>query len=256
MGSVPQRLVGRVKPLVPLTVKRMLKRRVPRRYHGLFDPDWHRRTIGYVEEWDEHGQAQLDYLTGQGLEPHHRLLDVGCGPLRGGVHFIRYLETGHYVGVDKNAAVLEAAREAELPRYGLEDREPTLVAMENFDFPSLGRTFDYAWAQSVFTHLPLNSIIRCLMNVERVLVDGGRFYATFYENERGKFNLDPIRQSAQVTSYFDRDSYHYDVGAFEWICRGTSLTVRYLGGWNNPRNQKVLLFTKARVTVVPAAPPS
>jgi len=160
------------------------------------------------------------------------------------VHFIRYLDPGHYFGVDKNEQVLEAARDEELERYGLQQRRPTLVAMENFDFPSLGRTFDYAWAQSVFTHLPLNSIIRCVMNIERVLVEGGRFYATFYENERGKLDLDPIRQSEQVTSYFDQDAYHYDFAAFEWICEGTSLTVRYLGGWNNPRNQKMLLFTK------------
>jgi hypothetical protein len=96
----------------------------------------------------------------------------------------------------------------------------------------------------VFTHLPVNSIVRCLMNVERVLEPGGRFFATFYENEQGKRNLEPIRQSPQVVSYFDRDSYHYDVGTFEWACAGTSLTVEYLGGWNNPRNQKVLLFEK------------
>ena len=237
-------LLVKVKPLVPLAVKRGLKRRIPSRYHHYFDPDWHRRTIGYVEEWEEHGQAQLDYLVGQGLEPHHYLLDIGCGPLRGGVHFIRYLEPGHYFGVEKNAAVLATAERVELPRYGLEDKRPTLRADENFDFASLGRTFDYAWAQSVFTHLPVNSIIRCLMNVERALVDGGKFLATFYENEHGKRNLEPIRQSPQVVSYFDRDSYHYDVGAFEWICAGTSLAVRYLGGWNNPRNQKVLLFKK------------
>ena len=239
-----QNLLTKVKPYVPMTVKRTVKRRIPTRYHKYFDPDWHRRTIGYVEEWERHGQAQFDYLVGRGLQPHHYLLDVGCGPLRGGVHFIGYLEAGHYFGVEKNAAVLEAAREQELGRYGLRDKRPVLVAMENFDFPSLGQSFDYAWAQSVFTHLPLNSIIRCVMNIERVLVPGGKFYATFYENERGKFDLDPIRQSPQVTSYFDEDSYHYELGAFEWICEGTSLEVTYLGGWNNPRNQKVLVFTK------------
>ena len=239
-----QNLLTKAKPFVPLTVKRTMKRRIPTRYHKYFDPDWPRRTIGYVEEWERHGQGQFDYLMSQGLQPRHYLLDVGCGPLRGGVHFIRYLEPGHYFGVEKNAAVLEAAREQELPRYGLQEKGPTLVAMENFDFPSLGQSFDYAWAQSVFTHLPLNSIIRCVMNIERVLVDGGKFYATFYENDRGKFNLDPIRQSPQVTSHFDEDSFHYDFGSFEWICEGTSLRVAYLGGWNNPRNQKVVVFTK------------
>lgn len=242
---LPRNVIQSVKPLIPLPVKQTLRRRIPARYRHYFDPDWHRRTIGYVEEWDRHGQAQFDYLVGEGLEPRHHLLDVGCGPLRGGVHFIRYLDPGHYVGVDKNAPVLDAARNVELPRYGLQDRGPTLVAMESFDFPSLRRAFDYAWAQSVFTHLPLNSIIRCLMQIEKVLVPGGRFYATFYENERGKFNLDPIRQSPQVTSYFDRDSYHYDFGTFEWICAGTSLEAEYLGGWGNPRNQKMLLFAKA-----------
>ena len=244
MEQVVQKIATRVKPLVPLQVKRTVKRRMPARYWRLFDPDWHRRAIGFVEEWDVHGPRQLEYLQKQGLEPHHSFLDVGCGPLRGGVHFIRYLETGQYVGVDKNAAVLETAREVELPRYDLVPKRPTLVAMENFAFQTLGRSFDYAWAQSVFTHLPLNNIIRCLMNIEQVLAPGGKFYVTFYENERGKRNLDPIRQSEQVTSYFDEDSFHYDVGTFEWICEGTELEARYLGGWNNPRNQKVIVFTR------------
>ena len=239
-----QNLLVKVKPYVPVSVKRTVRRHVPSRYYRYFDPEWHRRTIGYVEEWEQHGQAQFDYLKAQGLEPHHSFLDIGCGPLRGGVHFIRYLDTGNYYGVEKNEAVLETAREVELPRYDLVGKQPTLRADEWFEFEALGRSFDYAWAQSVFTHLPVNSIIRCLMNVDKVLVDGGRFYATFYENEQGKRNLEPIRQSPQVVSYFDRDSYHYDVGTFEWICAGTSLRVEYLGGWNNPRNQKVLLFTK------------
>lgn len=244
MADAVQNLLVKVKPLVPVALKRGVKRHIPSRYYRYFDPDWHRRTIGYVEEWEQHGQAQVDYLTGQGLQPQHYLLDIGCGPLRGGIHFVRYLETGHYYGVDKNAGVLEMAEEVELRRHGLVEKQPTLRADESFDFPSLGQTFDYAWAQSVFTHLPVNSIIRCVMNAEKVLAPGGRFYATFYENEQGKRNLDPIRQSPQVVSHFDRDSYHYDFATFEWICAGTSLSVRYLGGWNNPRNQKVLLFTK------------
>ena len=237
-------LLQKVKPYVPVSVKRTVRRHVPARYYRYFDPEWHRRTIGYVEEWEKHGQAQFDYLKSQGLEPQHYFLDIGCGPLRGGVHLIRYLETGHYYGVEKNADVLDTAREVELTRYGLVEKKPTLRADESFDFPSLGQEFDYAWAQSVFTHLPVNSIVRCLMNVEKVLKPGGKFLATFYENEQGKQNLEPIRQSPQVVSYFDRDSYHYDVGTFQWICAGTALDVEYLGGWNNPRNQKVLLFRK------------
>lgn len=240
-----QNLLVKVKPYVPVSVKRTVRRHVPARYHRYFDPEWHRRTIGYVEEWEQHGQAQFDYLKSKGLKPQHTFLDIGCGPLRGGIQFIRYLDAGNYYGVEKNAEVLETARDVELPRYGLVDKQPRLRADESFDFQAFGQDFDFAWAQSVFTHLPVNSIVRCLMNVEQVLKPGGKFFATFYENERGKRNLEPIRQSPQVVSYFDQDSYHYDVGTFEWICAGTSLGVEYLGGWNNPRNQKVLLFKKS-----------
>lgn len=254
MEPVVQKVATKVKPLVPLAVKRAAKRRVPARYWRYFDPEWHRRAIGYVEEWDVHGPRQLEYLREQGLKPEHHFLDVGCGPLRAGVHFIQYLEPGHYYGVDANAGVLETARAVELERYGVAHKNPTLRVMADFDFRTLGQKFDYAWAQSVFTHLPLNNIIRCLMRMEEALKPGGKFLFTIYENPDGKRNLDPIRQSPQVVSYFDDDSFHYDYATFEWIVDGTSLDIEYLGDWGNPRNQKVVAVTKVGPQVEP--PPS
>jgi SAM-dependent methyltransferase len=240
-----QSLVQTLKRAVPVSVKRPLKRAIPRRYHRYFDPNWHRRSIGNVRLWDTLGQLQFDYLVDRGLARQHYLLDVGCGPIRGGAHFIRYLEAGHYYGIDMNAPVLAEVEQLELPRQGLVDKRPTLVVMEDFAFGRLGRRFDYAIAQSVFTHLPLNDIIRCLMEMERALVPGGEFYATFFENERGKFNLDDVHQTSEVVTHFDRDFYHYDVGTFEWICDNTKLSVEYLGDWNNPVNQKMLVFRRS-----------
>lgn len=237
-------LVQRVKPLVPVGVKRPLKRVVPRRYHRLFDPDWHRRTIGNMPRWELLGDLQFEYVKAQGLEPHHYFLDVGCGPLRGGIRFIDYLEPGHYYGVEKDAAVLEEARRVELPRHGLEGKRPELVAMEDFDFRRLGQTFDYALAQSVFTHLPLNNIIRCLMRIEEALNEGGRFYATIWENPEGKRQLDDIHHPTGKVTHFDSDSFHYDFPTFRWICEGTRLTVENLGQWGHPQNQSMLVFQK------------
>jgi SAM-dependent methyltransferase len=238
-------LIETIKPLVPVGLKRPIKRAIPHRYHRLFDPEWHRRSIGNVKLWDTLGKLQFDYLVGRGLEPSHYFLDVGCGPLRGGAHFIRYLEAGHYYGVDSNAPMLEETKRLEVPRQGLADKQPTLVAMSDFGFERLGRQFDYALAQSVFTHLPLNEIIRCLMEMDKALVPGGEFYATFWENSRGKFNLDDIQQTATAVTHLDRDFFHYDVGTFAWICEGTGLSVEYLGDWDNPVNQKMLVFRKS-----------
>jgi SAM-dependent methyltransferase len=141
--------------------------------------------------------------------------------------------------------MLEETERLELPRLGLVEKQPMLVAMGDFAFGRLDRRFDYALAQSVFTHLPLNNIIRCLMEIEKALVPGGEFYATIWENELGKRNLDDIRQTPTAVTHFDRDFFHYDVGTFEWICDGTDLSVEYLGDWGNPVNQKMLVFRKA-----------
>jgi SAM-dependent methyltransferase len=238
-------LVGKVAQRIPPPVKRRLRRVLPQRYWRHFDPNWYHHVLGLPAEFERLGKLQLDYLVGQGLEPRHRLLDVGCGPLRAGVHFIRYLEPGHYFGIDRRADWLEIGREVEIPRNGLGDKRPVLVQMDDFGFERLGAKFDYALAQSVFTHLPANSILRCLMAIEKVLVPGGKFYATFYLNEQGKRNLDPIQQTARISSHFDRNPFHYDVAAFEWMCEDTSLTPEYLGDWGSPRNQKMLVFTKA-----------
>jgi SAM-dependent methyltransferase len=243
-GTFP-RLVGRVARTIPRPVKRRLRRALPQRYWRYFDPNWYVHVMGVPSDFERLGKLQLDFLTQHGLEPRHYLLDVGCGPLRAGVHFIRYLQPGHYFGIDRRADWLEIGREIEIPRNGLEEKRPVLAQMDDFGFERLGQRFEYALAQSVFTHLPVNNIIRCLMNVERALVSGGKFYASFYLNERGKLNLDPIPQSERISSHFDRNPFHYDLATFQWMCEGTSLTPEYLGDWDSPRDQKMLLFKKS-----------
>ena len=93
----------------------------------------HRRLIGDL--WEEMGQKQLDFLIGEGLRPEHKLLDVGCGALRGGLHFIRYLDVGNYVGIDINQSLLDAGYEIELAQCGLKARMPreNLICSGDFE---------------------------------------------------------------------------------------------------------------------------
>ncbi len=216
-----------------------------KKYYKILNPNWYKNAVGGL--WEEIGKLQFEFLVEQGLKPKHYLLDVGCGSLRGGIHFIRYLETGHYFGIDISKELLDAGR-VELKRNNLTHKKPVLVQMGNFDFQSLNQKFDFALAQSVFTHLPLNSIIRCIMNIQKVLVQGGQFYATFFENPKGKFNLEPVMHprvdGPKFATHFDQDPYHYDFETFKWICEGTSLKVEYIGDWNHPRDQKMLVFIK------------
>jgi len=208
-------------------------------------PDWHRIAVGGL--WEEMGEKQFEFLRSEGLAPGHRLLDVGCGSLRGGVHFIGYLQPGRYVGVDKDPYLIEAGRR-ELAAAGLGDRRPTLVRTDQFEYRQFGQ-FDFAIAQSVFTHIPLNAIMRCIGGVEEVLRSGGRFYATFFMNPGPRLRRDPVQMGppeAMETfeTFIDADLYCYDPDVFSWMCEGSELDCEYLGGWGHPRGQHMLVFTR------------
>jgi hypothetical protein len=68
----------------------------------------HRALFGGL--WDELGRLQLEFLVEAGLEPRHKLLDIGCGCLRGGIHYLDYLDEGNYFGLDVNSSLIEAGK--------------------------------------------------------------------------------------------------------------------------------------------------
>jgi len=198
--------------------------------------------------WEQLGKLQFEYLVKNGLKPHHFLLDIGCGSLRGGIHFIRYLENGHYFGIDKDTQLLEGGK-IELEENNLLVKKPVLKLDDNFDFVSLNQKFEYALAQSVFTHLPIIEIKKCIENAEKVLVNEGKFYATFFENYRKDDTNEPmiIESDDGITfeTFPDKDPYHYRFFEFEKLVKNTSLSVKYIGDWNHPRHQKIMVFSKS-----------
>src|SRR5829696_7156995 len=76
------------------------------------DDGRHRRRAGGL--WTAMGKLQLDFMVEHGLEPTSRLIDIGCGPLRAGIHFVDYLDPGNYYGIDVNGTLLDAGYDVEL----------------------------------------------------------------------------------------------------------------------------------------------
>jgi len=209
------------------------------------ETDWYKDAVGGM--WEEIGKLQFNFLVSEGLRPEHFLLDVGCGSLRGGIHFIKYLDTGHYFGTDINKELLKAGR-FEIKINKLIKKKPSFLHDDNFEFGKLGQKFHFAVAISVFTHINLNDIINCILNVEKILQKNGKFYASFFENNSGKFNLRTLSHKRSdgpdIITNFNSDPFHYSFEIFKWICKDTSLEVRYLGDWSHPRGQRMMVFTK------------
>jgi ubiquinone/menaquinone biosynthesis C-methylase UbiE len=198
--------------------------------------------------WDEMGQAQIDFLIKQGLKPTDQMLDVGCGALRGGLHFIRHLDAGNYYGIDRSAGILEYAR-LELEDAGLVDKRPNLLCNSAFEFSKFGTEFDVALAQSVFSHIGLNHIHRCLVRMSEVLKVGGVFYATFLETRNDPNDLEPVvfpqPDGPDTIAHSDKDPFRYNIRFFEDLVQGLPLKLEYVGDWGSLRGQSMLAFHRA-----------
>ncbi|MCC7326544.1 MAG: class I SAM-dependent methyltransferase [Burkholderiales bacterium] len=200
----------------------------------------HRDLVGGL--WDELGMLQFEFLKSRGLVPQHRLLDVGCGALRGGLHFIRYLDPGRYHGLDVNASLIDAGRR-ELVAAGLADREPQLIVDGRFDVGRFGGTFDCALAVSLFTHLPMNHIVRCLCEVRGVLAPGARFYASYFEAPDSAHLASLTHAPGGIVTFYDADPYHYSLRELSFVAGLAGMQVESLGEWNHPRDQRMLAFS-------------
>src|SRR5215207_6274180 len=201
----------------------------------------HRRWAG--GKWAAMGDLQRDFLVAQGLRPEHRLLDVGCGPLRAGIRLVEYLDPGGYYGIDINGSLLDVGYEQELPSQ-LRERLPRdhLRATDRFDC-DFGVRFDYAIAQSLFTHVSLNHIRLCLYRVARQLTPGGRFFATFFEAPRGH-PLDASLNDGR--RWTERNAFFYYRRDLKWAARWADCELRYIGKWGHPGGQRMVELRRAR----------
>lgn len=202
----------------------------------------HRDFVGGL--WEEIGRLQLEFLRSRGLRPGHRFVDVGCGALRGGLHFVRYLESGRYHGLDINASLLEAGRR-ELEIAGLAGRGPQLLVDDGFRLQRFEARFDYGLALSVFTHLPMNVIVRCLAGVAATLAPDGVFFASYFPAP-APAHLAPLQQPpGEVTTYYDIDPFHQSLQEMQLLAGLCGLQVEALGDWGHPRGQQMLAFRLA-----------
>jgi hypothetical protein len=201
----------------------------------------HRTRAGGL--WEELGRLQVDFLVGAGLEPSSRLLDIGCGPLRGGVHFIRYLEAERYFGIDVNESLLDAGYDLELPAQ-LRSKLPraNLRATDRFEC-DFGVEFDFALAHSLFTHLALNDIRLCLYRVAAQMKVGGRLFATFFEAP-AEYPLDGVltapRGKKGRGKRSERNPFWYWPADLEWAASFSPWQYHYIGDWGHPRYQNMV----------------
>lgn len=141
--------------------------------------DGYRGAVGAVDDWERHGSLQFEFLKAQGLQPEHMLLEIGCGTGRLARKVVPYLRSLSYVGVDISRGALAAARELS-HEEGWDSRIPIFCD----DIEELTARFDFAWAFSVFIHLPALQMRQTMCAVRLRLAPRGRFFFSYVPERR------------------------------------------------------------------------
>jgi SAM-dependent methyltransferase len=117
---------------------------------------------GPPELFESGGRLQLVALLKEGLNPASKVLDIGCGCLRGGYWLIHFLDPGCYFGIEPNREMLDAGIATILEPGLVELKQPRFESRADFDFSVFGVAFDYLLARSIWSHASKSQIVRML----------------------------------------------------------------------------------------------
>lgn len=183
----------------------------------------HREIVG--GRWDETGRVQMALLQAEGLQPRHRLLDIGAGSLRLGCKAVPFLDAGNYWATDASLPLMQRGRDVELPDP-LRLPPGQLVADSSFDLPGVPDNIDYAIAFGVFTHLPQDHLSRALVNISKRLPHLRALLFTVFLAPDAIFAT-ALRQPDGVVTHPDRAPWHFRGPDVLALCTRAGLTAEH-----------------------------
>jgi SAM-dependent methyltransferase len=188
------------------------------------DPQY-RAYVGPPEDYDLVAAMAFNLLTTLGLRQHHSLLDIGCGSLRIGRLLIPYLNQGKYFGVEPNEWLVDEGIRRELGETLVQIKRPTFFFSDSPDTISQAKTsFDFALAQSIFSHCGLDLIQAWLSAISGSLAQDGALVATFLIGE----------EDSARTGWIYPDCVNYQPATLERAAADVNLRFEILD-WKHPR---------------------
>jgi SAM-dependent methyltransferase len=193
---------------------------------GLKPGDAHYRAyVGPPEDYDLIAAMTFNLLTTFGLRQDHSLLDIGCGSLRIGRLLIPYLNRGKYFGVEPNEWLVDEGIRRELGETLVQIKRPTFFFSDSPDTIAQAKiAFDFALAQSIFSHCGLDLIKGWLSAISRSLAQNGALVATFLIGA----------EDAAQTGWIYPDCVNYRPATLERAAKDVNLRFEILD-WKHPR---------------------
>jgi SAM-dependent methyltransferase len=183
--------------------KRLVYRMAPARlYMWMYARDTDRRVREDPGRASGHpgtimGPKVLSYMKAVGLQPHHRLLDFGCGTLRTGRYLIDYLDSGRYAGVDISRGAIAASRDLIANESYLVTKAPQVWRVAPHEPLDLPWVPDFILCHSVFTHLPRTAAREAFRKLHAVMTPGTTLvFTVFLDGTYGQRTYKDVRYPA------------------------------------------------------------
>jgi hypothetical protein len=119
-------------------------------------------TGGPPQYFEIVGRLQLATLLREGIYPQSKVLDLGCGCLRGGYWVIHFLDPGCYFGIEPAVAMLQQGIDHVMEPEVLKERQPRFDTNDRFDLSVFGVKFDIVLARSIWSHASKGQIVTML----------------------------------------------------------------------------------------------
>lgn len=197
----------------------------------------HRMYVGgdNAESWYGIGKRQYHFLVSQGLRSDHKFLDVACGSLRLGQYIIPMLEKGNYFGIEGEKVLVDMGIENEFLFDVIEKKSPRFSYNYDFDM-SFCDEYDFAIAQSLFTHLVKEDISKCFKAMSAVAKSGSKFYFSFFEGDEA--------DNPESAASHANKNWKYSFATLDGIARSNGFECDYIGDWGHERNQMIAVARK------------
>ena len=192
----------------------------------------YRAYVGPPEDYDIVAAMCFGLMTSLGLRGNSTLLDVGCGSCRLGRLFIPYLNCGNYYGLEPNKWLVDEGIANEIGNDLIKIKNPTFCYSDKISHFEMNSFFDFAIAQSIFSHCGRDLLDQHLADISKSLKPSGALLATFLISET----------DTDQSGWIYPGCVNYRLDSMETIAQSHGLKF-YLLDWLHPR-QSWALFAK------------
>jgi glycosyltransferase involved in cell wall biosynthesis len=141
-------------------------------------------AAAYVATLPEEGLAQLEILKSLGCQPHHKVLEIGCGALVAGYPIMQYLDAGNYAGIEPNHWLVMASFKVAEVAAVVAEKRPLFCPRADF---RAGAKFDFIISHSILSHASNAQLTDFLVAAAEQLNEGGVLAASIRLAEGNEF---------------------------------------------------------------------